>query len=80
MLAARSRHGKVTVMDGRNYQILKTIATGGASVLYKAIQTSLDREVVIKKLHAHLTSDRNFTSRFSSSRRKRRPASITRTS
>ncbi|MBN1163248.1 MAG: protein kinase [Candidatus Krumholzibacteriota bacterium] len=51
-------------MEGRNYQILNTIATGGTAVLYKAIQTSLDREVVIKKLHAHLTSDSNFTGRF----------------
>ncbi|MBN2070409.1 MAG: serine/threonine protein kinase [Candidatus Krumholzibacteriota bacterium] len=51
-------------MENRNYQILNTIATGGTSVLYKAIQKSLDREVVIKKLHSHLTSDRNFTGRF----------------
>lgn len=48
----------------RNFQILKTIATGGTAVLYKAIQTSLDRPVVIKRLHSHLTSDANFTRRF----------------
>ncbi len=51
-------------MEKRNYRILDTIATGGTSVLYRAIQISLDREVVIKKLHSHLTSDKNFTSRF----------------
>ena len=51
-------------MENRNYQILNTLATGGTSVLYKAIQKSLDRDVVIKKLHAHLTSDKNFTGRF----------------
>ncbi len=51
-------------MENRNYQILNTIATGGTSVLYKAVQKSLDRNVVIKKLHSHLTSDRNFTGRF----------------
>ncbi|HSG27123.1 MAG TPA: protein kinase, partial [Candidatus Krumholzibacterium sp.] len=51
-------------MVDRNYQILSTLATGGTAVLYKAIQTSLGREVVIKRLHSHLTSDRNFTSRF----------------
>ncbi len=51
-------------MEGRNYQIISTIATGSTAVLYKAIQTSLDRPVVIKKLHAHLTSDPNFTRRF----------------
>jgi len=50
--------------EGRNYQILNTIATGGTAVLYKAIQTSLDRPVVIKRLHSHLTSDPNFTRRF----------------
>ena len=48
----------------RNYQILNTIATGGTAVLYKAIQSSLDRPVVIKRLHSHLTSDPNFTRRF----------------
>ncbi len=51
-------------MEGRNYQILCTLATGGTAVLYKAVQKSLDREVVIKKLHSHLTPDTNFTRRF----------------
>ncbi len=46
------------------YRILETIATGGTAVLYKAIQTSLDRPVVIKRLHAHLISDPDFTRRF----------------
>ena len=41
------------------------MASGGSAVLYKAIQTSLDRTVAIKKLHQHLTSDENFTRRFS---------------
>ncbi len=50
--------------DRRNYQILNTLATGGTAVLYKAIQTSLDRPVVIKRLHAHLISDPSFTRRF----------------
>ena len=51
-------------MEGRNYEILGTLATGGTAVLYKAIQNSLGREVVIKRLHSHLTSDTNFTGRF----------------
>jgi len=51
-------------IEGRNYQILNTIATGGTAVLYKAIQSSLDRLVVVKRLHSHLTSDPNFTKRF----------------
>lgn len=54
----------MTEKDWRNYQILNTIATGGTAVLYKAIQTSLDRPVVVKRLHSHLTSDPNFTRRF----------------
>jgi serine/threonine protein kinase len=54
----------MTKQEGRNYQILNTIATGGTAVLYKAIQTSLDRPVVVKRLHSHLTSDPNFRKRF----------------
>lgn len=54
----------MTDNDGRNFQILGTIATGGTAVLYKAIQTSLDRQVVVKRLHSHLISDPNFTKRF----------------
>ena len=47
-----------------NYQIHKLVATGGTAVLYRAVQTSLDRVVAIKKLHQHLTEDENFTRRF----------------
>lgn len=49
---------------GKNIQIIETIASGGTAVLYKAVQTSLDRAVAVKKLHPHLTSDPNFTRRF----------------
>lgn len=48
----------------RNYRIIETLGSGGTAVLYRAIQTSLDRTVVIKKLHSHLTDDPNFTKRF----------------
>lgn len=53
-------------MSGMNdtYRVLQTIASGGTAVLYKAIQTSLDRTVVIKRLHAHLLSDPDFARRF----------------
>jgi len=54
----------MSTKDERNYEILNTIATGGTAVLYKAIQTSLERPVVVKRLHSHLTSDPNFTRRF----------------
>ncbi len=40
------------------------VATGGTAVLYRAVQTSLDRVVAVKKLHHHLTTDENFTRRF----------------
>ena len=54
----------MTDAEKRNYQILSTLATGGTAVLYKAIQTSLDRHVVVKRLHSHLISDPSFTRRF----------------
>ncbi len=50
--------------DAKNYQILDLVATGGTAVLYRAVQTSLDRVVAVKKLHHHLTTDENFTRRF----------------
>ena len=50
--------------DAKHYQILELVATGGTAVLYRAIQTSLDRVVAVKKLHHHLTTDENFTRRF----------------
>lgn len=50
--------------DGRNYRIVETLASGGTAVIYRAIQTSLDRPVVIKRLHPSLTTDEEFTRRF----------------
>jgi serine/threonine protein kinase len=47
-----------------NFKIIQMVAKGGTAILYKAIQTSLDRTVAIKKLHQHLTDDENFTRRF----------------
>ncbi|MGE3063417.1 MAG: serine/threonine-protein kinase [bacterium] len=46
------------------YQIIETIATGGMATIYKGVQISLNREVVIKKLHPHLSEDANFVKRF----------------
>ncbi len=50
--------------SNEKYEIIETIATGGMAVLYKAIQVSLNRTVVIKKLHPHLAADKNFVERF----------------
>jgi serine/threonine-protein kinase len=52
------------VKDFRNFKIIQTIASGGTAVLFKAVQTSLDRVVAVKRLHQHLTDDENFTRRF----------------
>jgi serine/threonine protein kinase len=52
------------VTDNKHFKILETVASGGTAVLYKALQVSLDRIVAIKRLHAHLTTDENFTRRF----------------
>ncbi len=51
-------------LSSTHYKIDKLVATGGTAVLYRAVQTSLDRVVAVKKLHAHLTNDEDFTRRF----------------
>lgn len=50
--------------DSQGVKIIQTIASGGTAVLHKAVQTSLDRIVAVKRLHKHLTEDENFTRRF----------------
>jgi serine/threonine-protein kinase len=52
------------VSEGKSYRILETVASGGTAVLYRALQISLERIVAVKRLHAHLTQDENFTRRF----------------
>lgn len=51
-------------MNENKYLIKETIATGGMATIYKGVQISLNREVVIKKLHPHLGQDANFVKRF----------------
>jgi tRNA A-37 threonylcarbamoyl transferase component Bud32 len=52
------------VDDSKKFRIIQTVASGGTAVLFKAVQTSLDRVVAVKRLHQHLTHDENFTARF----------------
>ena len=50
--------------ESKNIKIIQTVASGGTAVLFKAVQTSLDRVVAVKRLHQHLTDDEDFTRRF----------------
>jgi serine/threonine protein kinase len=52
------------VTESDKIKIIQTVASGGTAVLFKAVQTSLDRVVAVKRLHQHLTDDENFTRRF----------------
>lgn len=48
----------------RGFKFLDVIARGGMAVVYKAVQTSVDRIVAVKELHQHLVQDSEFIDRF----------------
>lgn len=48
----------------RGFKLLEVIARGGMAVVYKAVQTSVDRIVAVKELHQHLVQDSEFIDRF----------------
>ncbi|HDS08730.1 MAG TPA: serine/threonine protein kinase [Firmicutes bacterium] len=48
----------------KNFEVLEQIGQGGTATIYKGIQKSLDRYVVIKELHPHLVNNENFIARF----------------
>jgi serine/threonine protein kinase len=47
-----------------DYKDIKEIAKGGMSILYSAIQISLNRKVVIKKMASHLADEKSYIIRF----------------
>src|SRR5574341_1908727 len=46
------------------YQMLERLGRGGMADVYKAYQPGLDRYVAVKVLHAHLSEDSDFITRF----------------
>lgn len=49
---------------GARYQIQEILGQGGMSAVYKAMDPNLKRVVAIKLIHAHLSEDPKFISRF----------------
>ncbi|MDB4898422.1 MAG: putative serine/threonine protein kinase, partial [Gemmatimonadetes bacterium] len=49
---------------GNRYRILGRLGGGGMATVFRAEQTPLDRQVVVKVLHAHLARDAEMTERF----------------
>lgn len=47
------------------YRIVEQIGSGGMSVVYKGVDTALEREVAVKLLHPHLASKEDSRRRFS---------------
>ncbi|MBW8768243.1 MAG: serine/threonine protein kinase [Gemmatimonadetes bacterium] len=49
---------------GTRYRILKRVGSGGMATVFRAEQMPLQREVIVKVLHAHLARDSEMTERF----------------
>lgn len=49
---------------GGRYQIQEILGQGGMSAVYKALDPNLQRVVAVKMIHAHLSEDPKFISRF----------------
>src|SRR5512136_1795288 len=46
------------------YQVKERLGQGGMGEVYKALHPTLERDVAIKLIHSHLTSDPEFRERF----------------
>lgn len=51
------------------YEIAEIVGRGGMGVVYRAVDTSLDRTVALKMMHGHLVEDERFLMRFSAEAR-----------
>jgi serine/threonine-protein kinase len=63
----RYQKGDAVDLVGRNlgkYHILKELGQGGMGIVYKAFDPTLEREVAVKVLAAHLTGEDEFVQRF----------------
>ena len=49
-----------------SYQIQSVLGKGGMGVVYKAMDTSLDKVVALKVMNPHLSEDERFLGRFKS--------------
>jgi eukaryotic-like serine/threonine-protein kinase len=61
---ARGAPSATTQRLGGRYLLREEVGRGGMAVVYRAVDTVLDREVAAKLLHPHLATDPSFLERF----------------
>jgi hypothetical protein len=53
---------------GNQYQVIEVLGTGGMATVYRARQTSVDRDVAIKVIRSEIAQQSDFQQRFERSR------------